>query len=217
MGWHYAALEDRFKRLSDIEGASGDPRLGHGRDDAAEGGGRPAASRLATLKRLAHDLLTAAETGEQLDGGRRASRISTPGRVPICARCSGATVTPTRSTLLLVEALAKATNACEMVWREARAQSDFTKLAAPLAEVVRLVRETAEVTGAALGLSPYDALLDAQPAGPARRGRSSPCSPSWRLGCRRWSTRPLATPGPGPGTVRKVRSRPSARKRWRAR
>src|SRR5688572_32051479 len=48
-----------------------------------------------------------------------------------------------------------------MTWREARSRADFAMLAPQLEEVVSLVRETAQVTGAALGLSPYDALLDA--------------------------------------------------------
>jgi carboxypeptidase Taq len=60
----------------------------------------------------------------------------------------------------LVEAIARTTTTCEMIWRDARAKSDFADLAPSLAEVVRLTRAQAEALGTAQGLSPYDALLD---------------------------------------------------------
>jgi carboxypeptidase Taq len=60
----------------------------------------------------------------------------------------------------LVEAQARANSACEKVWREARRLSDFAQVRPHLAEVVRLVREAAACLGPALGLSPYDALMD---------------------------------------------------------
>ena len=62
----------------------------------------------------------------------------------------------------LVEALARATTACEMTWREARAKSDFAMLAPQLTEVVRLVaRGGRRHRRRARACSPYDALLDA--------------------------------------------------------
>jgi len=60
----------------------------------------------------------------------------------------------------LVEATARANAACETVWREARAASDFPRVAPFLAEVVRLQRENAAALSAATGLSPYDALME---------------------------------------------------------
>ncbi len=65
----------------------------------------------------------------------------------------------------LVAALTKATTAAEMVWREARAESDFAMLAPRLEEVLRLTREAAAAKAAALGLDPYDALADQYEAG----------------------------------------------------
>ena len=60
----------------------------------------------------------------------------------------------------LVEAQAGATSACEKVWREARRINDFTRVRPHLAEVLRLVREAASCLAPALGLTPYDALMD---------------------------------------------------------
>lgn len=60
----------------------------------------------------------------------------------------------------LVEALSKACSACETAWREAKPKSDFKLVRPKLAEVLRLTREEAAAKAAALGLAPYDALLD---------------------------------------------------------
>lgn len=60
----------------------------------------------------------------------------------------------------LVEAMSKACSACEHAWRDARARSDFAAVAPLLSEVVALTRESADAYGAALGLDPYDALLE---------------------------------------------------------
>jgi carboxypeptidase Taq len=55
-----------------------------------------------------------------------------------------------------------------MVWREARRDSDFARLAPYLAEVLRLQREIGQAKGAVLGLDPYDALLDGYDPGMRR-------------------------------------------------
>ena len=66
----------------------------------------------------------------------------------------------------LVAATSKAISACEMRWRQARAESDFPGLLPYLAEVLRLQREIARAKGEKLGLSDYNALLnDYEPGG----------------------------------------------------
>jgi carboxypeptidase Taq len=159
MGWHYAALEERFRRVAGIEGAlailNWDTAVVMPKKAAGERG-----DQLATLKRLSHDLLTHAETGEQLAGAEAETDLDA---------WQQANLREMRRKYrhahalepALVEALARVTTACEMTWREARARSDLAMLAPQLEEVVLLVREAATVTGAALGLDPYDALLDA--------------------------------------------------------
>lgn len=155
----YAALEARFRRIADLEGV-----LAILDWDTAvclpKGASAARGEQRATLKGLAHELLTAEATGELLaaaasegaglDAWQRANLALMERRLRRARAVEPA----------LVEALARATNACEMRWREARAGSDFASLRPALEEVVRLVREAARATGAALDLAPYDALLD---------------------------------------------------------
>lgn len=66
----------------------------------------------------------------------------------------------------LVEASSKAVSACEMRWRQARAEADFAGLLPYLAEVLNLQRQIGAAKGEKLGLSAYDALLnDYEPGG----------------------------------------------------
>lgn len=159
MGWHYAALEERFRRIAGIDGALAildwDTAVIMPKKAASERG-----EQLATLKRLSHDLLTHPETGEQLAAAEDETDLD-PWQQANLREMRRRYRHAHAVEPALVEALARATTACEMTWREARAQSDFAMLAPQLEEVVRLVRETASVTGAALGISAYDALLDA--------------------------------------------------------
>jgi carboxypeptidase Taq len=158
MGWHYAALEERFRRIGDIGGALAILDW----DTAVVMPKRAAPTRgdqMATLKRLAHDMLTHPETGDHLAGAEDEVDLDPWQRANLREMRRKYRHAHALEPAL-VEALARATTACEMTWREARAASDFAMLAPQLAEVVRLVREAASVTGAALGLSAYDALLD---------------------------------------------------------
>lgn len=59
----------------------------------------------------------------------------------------------------LVAARSRASSLCEVVWREARRNSDFAAVRTGLQEVLDLTRKAAEALGEALGCSPYDALL----------------------------------------------------------
>ena len=49
---------------------------------------------------------------------------------------------------------------CEMMWREARKENDFQRLEPLLQRVLEIGREVAQIKGEALGVDPYDALLD---------------------------------------------------------
>lgn len=78
----------------------------------------------------------------------------------------------------LVEAMAKASNACETVWRSARPDADFASIVPALTEVLTLTRRLAEAKADALRCDLYDALLDAfEPGG--RRADITPIFDSY--------------------------------------
>lgn len=123
------------------------------------GGGAARGEQLAVLAGVAHGMLTEPAIADDL-----AAAEASPPAEPWAARNlvlmrrahARATALPTS----LVEALARASSDCEKIWREARPASDFARVRAKLAELVRLVRESADALAPALGLSPYDALMD---------------------------------------------------------
>ena len=124
------------------------------------GGGAARGDQLAVLAGLSHGLLTEPATADDL------SEAEAGGPDPDAWHAANLRLmrhAHTRATALpsdLVEARARADSACEKVWRTARAAADFALVEAPLAEVVRLTREAAAALAPALGLSPYDALMD---------------------------------------------------------
>ncbi|MGY2047939.1 carboxypeptidase M32 [Methylobacterium sp. JK268] len=158
----YPSLALTFSRLDALDNAAGilawDAQTLMP-DGAAEG----RADQLATLRGLIHELLTgravaddlARAEEEPLDPGARANLRE------MRRMHRHATAVPRD----LVEANARAAMRAEMVWREARRDANFALLAPHLAEVLRLQREIGAAKGAALGLSPYDALLDSYDPG----------------------------------------------------
>lgn len=158
MSKHYAALEARLKRIHDIQGAaailSWDAQVMMPSGAVGDRG-----EQLATLSGLAHELLVAPATGEAIQGARAEDDLDGWQ----AANLREAERRYRRATALdpaLVEALTRAETVTEMTWREARAKADFKLLQPQLEEMVRLTRESGRQIGSALGLSPYDALLD---------------------------------------------------------
>ncbi len=152
----YSRLADRFTRIATLQEASA--MLGW---DAAAmmpaGGGAARGDQLAVLAGLAHELLTASAVGDDLAA---AEAGGDPWRVANLRLMRHAYTRATAIPADLVEAAARANSACEKIWREARQASDFALVAPALTEVLRLVRETAAALAPALGLSPYDSLMD---------------------------------------------------------
>jgi carboxypeptidase Taq len=160
----YDALERRFARLAAVEDALGilhwdaqtmmPPGAEAGRSD-----------QLATLEAIAHDTLTAPEVGELLDAAAEEEPHLDPWRRANLREMRRRHVHAAAVPADLVEASGRAAFRSEMVWREARAQSDFALLRPHLAEVLSLQRQVGQAKGAVLGLSPYDALLDSYDPG----------------------------------------------------
>ncbi len=121
------------------------------------GGAAARGDQLATLAGLSHGLLTAPEVADDLAAGDPGADSWRARNLALMRHAHArAMALPTD----LVETQARANAACEKVWREARAASDFPLVAPHLADVVRLARETANALAPALGLTPYDALMD---------------------------------------------------------
>jgi carboxypeptidase Taq len=154
----YDRLAARFARIATIGEASS--VLGWDAATMMPPGGAPArGDQLAVLAGMSHSLLVAPVVGDDLAAAEAAAD---PDRWR-AANLRLMRHTHTRATAMppdLVEAQARANSACEKVWREARRQSDFAMVRPHLEEVVRLVREAATALAPALGLSPYDAIMD---------------------------------------------------------
>jgi carboxypeptidase Taq len=154
----YQALEARFARLGTLQEAAAVLHW-----DAATlmptGGAIARAEQLATLKVVCHEVLTDAALPD-LFGGAQAQNDLDPWQHANLAemrrRWAHATAVPAD----LVEALSKACSACEMRWREARPAGDFAAVLPDLRRVLELVRQVAAAKAAALGTTPYEALLD---------------------------------------------------------
>jgi carboxypeptidase Taq len=154
----YDRLLARFARIATINEASS--MLGW---DASAmmppGGGAARGDQLAVLAGLAHGLLTEERVGEDL----AAAEVAPPAEDWHAANLRLMRRSYIRATALpgdLVEASSRTNSACEKIWRQARAASDFSMVSPALAEVVNLTRQTAEALAPAFGLTPYDALMD---------------------------------------------------------
>lgn len=157
----YAQLEKRFARMGALGEAAG---MLHW-DMAAvmpEGGHESRAEQLATINVIAHEMLTAPETGDLLahaDEGVGEGALDAWQRANL-AEMKRVHAHATALSPDLVEAATRAKAACEKTWREARPKGDFALVLPKLQAVLDLTRESAGAKSAKLGLTPYDALMD---------------------------------------------------------
>ena len=154
----YAALATLFGRLRAIHDAAG--ILGWDAQTLMPTGAADGrAEQLATLRGMAHELLVAPGTSDLLaetDAGSGLDPWEAANLREMKRLHAHASAVP--GDLVVRES--KATSRAEMAWREARATSDFALLRPHLEEVLAAEREIARAKGEALGLAPYDALLD---------------------------------------------------------
>ncbi len=123
------------------------------------GGGAARGDQFAVLAGIAHTLATAPEVADDL----AAAEAQPPEGVWEQENLRLLRHGHTRATAVpgdLVETFARASSACEKIWRVARADANFSTVAASLTELMSMVREQAQALAPALGLSPYDALMD---------------------------------------------------------
>lgn len=158
----YARLEERFRRLGHLQHVAG---ILHW-DEAvmmARGAGTRRADAMATLDGLMHARLTDAAVVDDLDAAAEESAAGTLSAWQV-ANLREARRLVRRAQAVpgaLVEQLTQARLRAEQAWRTLRPTSDWDAFAPLLSEVVDLKRTEASHLGDALGLSPYDALMDA--------------------------------------------------------
>ena len=154
----YRQLEDRFRRLTALGDAEAilhwdlATMMPRGSSDAR-------AEQLATLRAVRHGLLMASEVEDWLGEATVSDGLDDWQKANLRemqrAHAHAVALDETQ-----VDALSRATSACEAIWREARAAADFGRVLPSLRTLLGLVREVAAAKGERLGLSPYDALLD---------------------------------------------------------
>jgi carboxypeptidase Taq len=130
-----------------------------GADEAthmAVGGGEKRAEAMAHLAGLYHAQATAPEIADWIEAARPESEDQRLALAEFRRQYVNATCLPTE----FVERRTAATMRSEQLWRELRARGDWDSFLPALEGVVALVREEAQLRAEALGLSPYDALMD---------------------------------------------------------
>jgi carboxypeptidase Taq len=164
----YADLSAHFGRIAALSNAIG---ILQWDNDAImpKGAAGTRAESMALLHVLSHDMVTDARIGDWIAASEDDTALGDWERAnvrEIRRIWTVATALPSD----LVEASSKAVSACEMRWRQARADADFAGLLPSLSEVLRLQRAIGQAKGERLGLSPYDALLnDYEPGGRSAR------------------------------------------------
>ncbi|AFX98290.1 carboxypeptidase Taq (M32) metallopeptidase family protein [Candidatus Endolissoclinum faulkneri L2] len=150
------ALEARFRRISALSGIAS-VLIWDQSVLMPSGGCEARAEQLANLSVLRHELLTAPDVAEQLATaeeemleGWRAANLLEMRRLYFHEIALSSK---------LVDALSRASLRCEILWREARAEANFSIVLKALAELIALIQEEATAKAEIMKISPYEALL----------------------------------------------------------
>ncbi|MDB5622306.1 MAG: carboxypeptidase [Devosia sp.] len=130
-----------------------------GADEAthmAVGGGNKRAEAMASLAGMYHAQSTAPEIADWIEAARPQSEDQQLALAEFKRQYLNATCLPTE----FVERRTAATMRSEQLWRELRPLGDWDSFLPALEGVVELVREEAQLRADALGLAPYDALME---------------------------------------------------------
>lgn len=155
----YERLVARFARIATVNEASS-MLLWDAAVMMPQGGAAARGDQLAVLAGVAHGLLTEPAVADDLADAAAAGTVADEWPVANLRLMRHAHARAVALPAALVEARTRSNSACETVWRDARRTADFAIVRPSLETMVRLVRETAAGLSAALGLSPYDALMD---------------------------------------------------------
>lgn len=155
----YAELEHRFQRLTLIREALGMLRwdmsvvMPHG-SSAARG------EQIAALKLLIHEMMSDPALSDRLAEAESDRDALDAWQAANLHQMRRRWVHTTAVPADLVSALTRACNTTESIWRTARPASDYAAVQPHLEEVLRLTREVAAAKSVALGVPPYEALMD---------------------------------------------------------
>jgi len=132
-----------------------------GADEAthmARGGGARRAEAMSNLAGLYHEAATAPEIADWIAGAETETLTEDGGRAlaEFKRQYRNATCLPTE----FVRRKTEAAMLSEQLWRDLRAKNDWAGFRPALEGVVALVREEAQLRAEALGLQPYDALME---------------------------------------------------------
>jgi carboxypeptidase Taq len=159
----YTRLEERFRQMDSLGGAEAVLHW-----DLATmmppGGTTARADQLAAVKAVRHDLMTRADVADWLADAAGDDTLDLWQRSNL-REMARLHAHATALSPAQVDALSRATSACEAAWRDARAAGDFATVLPALDALLAQVRETALAKSERLGLAPYDALLDAYEPG----------------------------------------------------
>jgi carboxypeptidase Taq len=155
-------LDELGKRLEAIEHAQS--MLGV--DEAVMmpvGGGEKRAEAMGTLAALYHEMATAPEVGDWISAAEEEPQGDGPDSGMQAAGVREWRRNYTNMTCLTSAFVQKQVNArvrAEQLWRQLRPTGDWATFLPAFAGVVATAREEAELRAAALGLSPYDAMME---------------------------------------------------------
>jgi carboxypeptidase Taq len=155
----YQQLEQEFRRLHAFRGAASLLRW-----DAAvmmpRGSADVRGEQLAALETESHALLTSPRVSRLIERAQANQSQLEDWQLANLREMRRERDHAIATPMSLVSRFAKATARAEVRWLEAKEQADFTVFAPHLEEVVALTRDRAQVLSKALGLAPYDALID---------------------------------------------------------
>jgi len=155
----YQQLEQEWKRLHAFRGA-----LSLLRWDAAvmmpRGSAEIRGDQLAALETECHSLLTSPKVTRLLERAQANAQTLDEWQLANLRQMRRERDHAISMPVALITRLARTVARAEGQWLEARQQNKFEIFAPHLEEVLHLVRDRAALLGQALGLAPYDALID---------------------------------------------------------
>jgi carboxypeptidase Taq len=160
----YQELEARFARTAILDDVAG--LLGWDTETMMPKGAIEGRSdQMATLEDLSHEILTANATGDLIAAASADQSQLSEWQAANLREMRRAHLWAAAIPRDLLLASTKANTLCQHAWQSARKDNDFKAVKGLLADVLRFQREIGQAVGEALGLPPYDALLDQYDSG----------------------------------------------------